>query len=92
MKVIKRNNFRVVIDPELWYKEGHQRYETDAIKICNDIIDQVKRHCDDIRNIGFESDINEVCSHCGYTWEVDESGLPQCCNKAQEEFNQSKKF
>ena len=28
----------------------------------------------------------EKCEHCRYIWDVDADGVPQCCNKAQEEF------
>jgi len=32
----------------------------------------------------------DVCSHCGYDWEVDDEGYPCCCQKAIEEFEASK--
>lgn len=28
---------------------------------------------------------DDICSHCGFSWETDETGLPLCCNEAQEE-------
>ena len=32
----------------------------------------------------------DQCSHCGYTWEVDDEGCPVCCNKAVAEWEAEK--
>jgi hypothetical protein len=31
-------------------------------------------------------DYEDRCSHCGYDWEVDAEGCPECCEPAQEEW------
>lgn len=39
-------------------------------------------------------DVREVykdrCSHCGYEWEVDDAGVPVCCQKAIDEHESAK--
>ncbi len=42
-------------------------------------------------SLSVESKYKDVCTHCGYEWEEDESGLPLCCDKAQVEYEESKK-
>ena len=32
----------------------------------------------------------EQCSHCGYEWEIDETGYPACCQAAIDEFEKNK--
>jgi len=31
-------------------------------------------------------EFEDQCSHCGYIWETDSSGVPVCCQKAIDEF------
>ena len=32
----------------------------------------------------------DQCSHCGYTWELDDEGVPVCCDKAITEHEAAK--
>jgi hypothetical protein len=90
MKVISKNNFRVIIEPATWYKRGHEKHESDAQKTCEEIIESIKRHVDDIESIHWECETNTTCSFCGLAWEEDIDGEPLCCDKAQYEFNNKK--
>ncbi len=86
-KITRRDNIRVTIEPYVFGKWD----ENYAITKANEIRDAVKRHIDDVKSVDVEWDNVSVCSHCGYTWEEDpETNEPQCCRKAQEEFNNAK--
>lgn len=85
MKIIKKENFRVVVEPKTHVYGIKLSYvEQD----CNEMLEQIKRHVDNVARVYVDCDTEEVCSHCCYTWEVDpETKEPLCCNKAIEEFN-----
>lgn len=89
-KIIKKSNYRVVVEPKT-HIYGIALSE-DAVKgDCREIVDQIKRHVDDVCRVDIEFDTEAVCSHCGYGWELDEeTGAPVCCNKAVDEFNNEK--
>jgi hypothetical protein len=83
-----RSNFRVVIridDPI----QGTKEYAA------NQVVAQVKRHVDYNGRIDIEWDT--LCDFCGadpepieYSYKVNEIGMPQCCDKAQAFWQQSK--
>lgn len=85
MKITKKENPRVVIYPEYFSWESENSIQA----ICKSIKKDVKRHVDGVNEAHIEWDKSEICSHCGLTWEADESGLPQCCAKAQEEWEEA---
>jgi hypothetical protein len=86
MKKTILNNFRVVITPSLWAHE--QKDPLRSRVACQNIIDDVKRHVDNISSMDIEYDTEEVCSFCGYAWDVDpETGEPLCCSEAQGEWS-----
>ncbi len=96
MKITKRNNWRVVLEPQLPGNVADYVIEPDEDKrnekyrrLCDDIVSDVRRHVNDVSNVFTECDTEEVCQHCGYKWEEDESsGEPLCCGKAVEEFHE----
>lgn len=55
-----------------------------ALAECERIARDIKRHVDDCY-VNLSRTTVEVCADCGYDWEEDAEGIPQCCNKAQEE-------
>ena len=87
MNVIKRENYRVVVEPYLWCGETEF-----TPRDCEHIVDQIKRHVDDISDAYVDYDTSEVCAFCGADWELlptdcrwpDVRGYPNCCNKAQD--------
>lgn len=83
MKKRERENFRVEITPFLW---GKNHTEDDYERACNQIVRDVKRHIDDVSQVGAYWDVVYVCSHCGYGWYEDEDGCPACCDPAQYEW------
>jgi hypothetical protein len=101
MKIIKKSNFRVVVEPRRLGDYGNikisdnalyteQRAEKEYQRRCDEIVEQIKRHVDDVASAEVDYDAEAVCSHCGRAWEQDETGKPQCCTKAEKEFEESK--
>lgn len=80
-KITKKTNFRVIVEPRTRiYGIAISGVERD----CHNIVEQIKRHVDDVEDAYVEHDTEVRCSHCGYEWE-EEDGVPQCCTKAQVE-------
>ena len=82
-KITTKTNFRVIVEPVT---------SICGIKLstvesdCREVADQIKRHVDNVRRVDVEYDVENTCSHCGYSWEVDEeTGEPLCCQKAIDE-------
>ena len=109
MKIIRKSNFRVVVEPRRLGDYGairtsdtfcrtEEQVEIDYIQRCNEIVDDIKRHVDNIGNVSIEHDTDSICSHCNLTWEISETdsdpnfqkGCPMCCNKAIEEWENAK--
>lgn len=89
-KVTQKSNYRVVIEPVTHIYGIELRKET-VDRDLKDIMEQVKRHVDNVHSVYIDYDKDEVCSHCGYSWEVDEETKePLCCQKAIDEFNEQK--
>jgi hypothetical protein len=42
-------------------------------------------------NLNVEREYKDLCTHCGYEWEIDENGCPVCCDKAIKEWEQAQK-
>lgn len=84
MKV--RDNFRVVIDVDRQWSFARNLVQQEEVmeSRAKDIIKDVKRHVDGVESVYIETDF--VCEFCGYGWEVDETGMPQCCQKAIDEW------
>lgn len=105
--ITHKSNFRVTIEPRglgnygfasfsprLIYGDGpeaEKRMEKDIIERCEEIIEQVKRHVDNVGYVGVEFDSEEQCPFCGYNWEAacDGTGAPGCCQKAIDEYEKS---
>ena len=95
MKKIIKENYRVVIEPNyaLYYR-GEER-EEDARRTCESIIDDIKRHVDELSSVELDYDEKEICEFCLREWEVEEKddaylkifiGQPVCCQEAIDEF------
>ncbi|TBW96706.1 hypothetical protein TP46_12350 [Xanthomonas citri pv. aurantifolii] len=53
---------------------------------CREIVDQIKRHVDDVRSVEIESDHEAICSHCGSEWsEEDDAYNGGCCERDEED-------
>ena len=86
--MIKQTNFRVVVEPGFRFSfidlSGKE-----ALRMCQDIEAEIKRHVDQVRHISIDCD--EVCEFCGYDWEEGDDGQPRCCDEAVKEWLTNKK-
>lgn len=109
MKTIKKHNFRVIIEPRRLGNFGfarmsdHLLYDSDETiqreyeKRCEEIVEDVKRHVDNVGHVSVEWDTEEVCSYCGRSWTESQDdldhgfpkGSPYCCDAAVTEWNSS---
>ena len=95
MKKIIKENYRVIIEPHYALYLRGEELEEDARRTCESIVEDIKRHVDEVGRVDIENDSREICEFCLREWDVYEkddledgivAGLPGCCNKAQEEF------
>lgn len=97
-RIIEKSNYRVIIEPKglgdygsirvsdsMFHKTQQDKEKAYECR-CKEIIEQVKRHVDEVGYVHIDYDAEEKCSHCGYTWEVSEDGVPLCCDEAVKEF------
>jgi hypothetical protein len=103
MKKTTKSNFRVVVGPRrlgdygfcsmsdrLIHGDDVEKINSLYKERCEEIVDQIRRHVDNVGDASVEYDTNVVCSHCGRDW--DESpddtdpyfpkGSPYCCDAA----------
>lgn len=91
-KVIKNSNYRVVVTPqdlsgiERMFHKSPESAEKSIKNRCNEIVESIKRHVDNVDMAEVVCDTDEVCSHCGHEWREDKTGMPLCCAKALAEF------
>lgn len=94
MKLTQKSNFRVEIIPTgqegMFITRTPERIESLYKEVCKKIVEQVKRHVDNVGSVGMAWDTTHICSHCGWEWEIDESGVPTCCQEAIDEHEASK--
>ena len=103
MKVIKKDNYRVVIEPkrlgdygivsmpDYFIESDENKRNLRYKELCDKIVEDVRRHVDNVGNIYIDFDTEEICEYCGLTWETDENGCPVCCQKAIDEYENRKK-
>lgn len=71
---------RIIVEPNFFLVSDNRK-----ARKCQDLIDDIKRHVDDVDVIYHEVLEEATCSLCGGMWET-EDGEPQCCTKAQQEY------
>lgn len=94
MKIKKSENYRVVIEPYYLDIGTPEQIKKRVHATCNEIIDAVNRHIDNVSAVYMDCDSRDVCSHCGCDWceetvgEPDcPKGTPLCCDAAIAEFD-----
>ena len=88
MKKTTRESFRVEVNPDIRYLINPK--EEYVENICNSIKTQIMRHVDECGSVRVVWDTLTTCEHCGFEWELDEEGIPTCCNKAIDELKEDK--
>lgn len=90
-KVVKHENFRVVVYPrdpgDFGYAQvsGPARTEAEERRLCDEIMRNIRRHVDGIGHVYSTSDRIECCQHCGSQWtEKNEIYNGGCCAKDED--------
>lgn len=87
-KKAEKRNIRVEVYPKVCKPSfaSNDYIEGEELAACQSIAENIKRHVDDIANIGIHYETVEYCEFCGTEWDADEkTGEPLCCTKAMEE-------
>lgn len=72
--------YHVKVEPYI----GYSRYDVaEAKQICQSIIDQIKRHVDDVNYTELVEESHLECEFCGYKWSEDPDSPHNggCCGK-----------
>ena len=100
MKKLRKEDIKVVIIPEVYGCADTLQGDEFIIMDCNSIVEQIRRHVDDVKYVSVEFTPKYYCEFCDREWEVwtkkdelenpkDEwckEGMPTCCPKAQDEY------
>lgn len=72
----------------MWFLNSlrQEEKEKEYYRTLNHMLEQIRRHVDDIRFAEIKFDQKEVCSHCGNTWTEDEGNCNECCQKEIDEY------
>lgn len=84
MKLTKNENWHVKAFP------GYCLNEKQALHYCEDIEQEITRHCDSVSNTEINCDTIEYCEFCKSTWEEESWGEPLCCERAAIDWERSK--
>lgn len=82
-------NFRVEVTPRapgdygICFIGGQTRTEEETRSVCNDLIQQIRRHVDGIDSAVLVYDVEKTCEHCGWQWTEGDESLHNggCCDK-----------
>ena len=89
----KQMDFKVIIEPRdlgdlggvivstAWMSDDPAK---DYERRCNEIVQDVKRHVENVGSVYIDSTIFEVCPHCGTVIDPDDL-LPICCAALQDD-------
>jgi hypothetical protein len=82
VKTIKQSNFRVEVYPRT---RAYGITVSDEKDICNEIIDDIKRHVDGVSGAYLVCDNYPVCASCGSKWTEDGDTYNGGCCKADQD-------
>ena len=78
--------YRVVVIPSLSRKMTRENHDINH-GACRQLAKEIERYCDGWAQTYIEFSAHEKCPYCGAGWETYETGLPVCCIRAQEEWD-----
>lgn len=94
-KVKVLTDVRVEVDPPSFYRWRGNPREQNAKELegwAREFESFVRDHrSQDPISLNIVRDYEDQCSHCGYGWEVDSEGCPECCSAAQLEWDSERK-
>jgi len=65
---------------------GVYRTEQEEYDLAKSIKAQIQRHVDDVGSVNIVSDVDYICEFCKRSWSEDVYGVPECCDRAQNEW------
>ena len=94
MKIKVLDEVTISVDPPNFRLYGcdnyMERYAQEIDGWARDFHDFIKDHrSQDPVKLNIYRHYKDICSFCKTEWEIDEDGLPMCCDEAQEEFLKS---
>ncbi len=82
----RRENIRVIVEPDLRYAQGAalplDKWERIALEACSEIMDNVKRHVDDVGSVHVDYERKTYCEYCGALWTEDSRNYNGGCCQA----------
>jgi nitrate reductase NapAB chaperone NapD len=69
-KITKITDVYVEVHP-LVYSYNEENDAESKLRACNEIMDAIKRHVDDIDHCEIHEEVEECCEYCGYKWTGD---------------------
>ncbi len=90
MKKTILNDVKITCDNPVrhYYFQSMEQYAKSIESWVNDFHDFIRDHrSQDPVSLNVEREYLDVCEFCESTWEVDDSGCPVCCGKAQDEWD-----
>lgn len=84
-----RENYRVVVTPgrAVWISFGGR---SDEEITCDRIVDDIKRHVDDVGSVEVEYDQSYACEFCGNVWTEESTAYNGGCCDDDEEAEQDR--
>ena len=76
----------VEVTVAMWGRPGPDGYDAkDAQRSAGAMIENIKRHVDDVEWAGWHADTSDECEHCGATWTEDSDTYNGgCCDEDQD--------
>ena len=83
MKITRKENFRVIVEPRSLGDFGfgivsdrmgrtEEQCCKEYLERCEEIEQDIKRHVNNVGHVYVKFDKEEICSYCGYGWEESE--------------------
>lgn len=101
-KQTRQGNIRVEVFPACFWDPWRypDNFREAALSTAATIVEQIKRHIDDVEDVSVVYETEHYCTFCDSVWEVFEEGdadgnpvgMPVCCNKAMVEWEDAKKL
>jgi hypothetical protein len=88
-KISKRTNYSVSVEPRKPWIYDITDLDEQMKSRCDDMVQQIKRHIDDVAWVGVVWETYNTCSFCGAVWTEDGNEFNGgCCDKDMENENQ----
>ncbi len=95
MKKTISENYSVKIEadikPYTWRDHGRERVAEAERKRCELIIEDIKRHVDNVERVELMCETKDICILCDGDYDEYEDGRPSCCVEAEDEWVKNKK-